>query len=76
MEYLNGYGMAYYYDVFVLTVPVDDYTGATLAPGIQDLLNGFAATFDFEVLHHPARGLSQLKQNLKGWVLITNLYTQ
>ena len=27
-----------------------------MASGIQELLNGFAVTFDFEVLYHPARG--------------------
>ena len=56
MEYLNDFEMAYSYDAFVLTVPEGNYTGANLASGMQDLLNGFAATFGFEVLHHPARG--------------------
>ena len=50
MEYLNGFEMAYNYDPFVLILPEGNYTGANLASGIQDLLNGFAVTFGFEVL--------------------------
>ena len=49
MEYLIGGGadmtVAYNYDPFVLTLPEGNYTGANLAPGIQELLNGFAVTF-------------------------------
>ena len=56
MEYLNGFDVAYNYDPFVLTLPRGNYTGANLASGIQDLLKGFAVTFGFEVLYHPARG--------------------
>ena len=49
MGYLIGGGtdmtVAYNYDPFVLTLPECNYTGAHLASGIQDLLNGFAVTF-------------------------------
>ena len=59
MEYLIGSGLggvAYNYDAYVLTVPEGNYTGANLTSDIQDLLDGFAVTFGFEVLYHPARG--------------------
>ena len=39
-----------------LTLPEGNYTGANLATCIQDLINGFAINFDFELLYHPARG--------------------
>ena len=39
-----------------LIVPEGNYSGANVASGIQALLNGFAVTFDFGVLYHPARG--------------------
>ena len=44
------------YDPFVLTPPEGNYTGPQMAAAIQELLNGFNVTFDFEVLNHPARG--------------------
>ena len=47
MESLNGFDMAYNYDPFVLTLHKGNYTGANLASGTQDLLNGFAVTFDW-----------------------------
>ena len=40
----------------MLTLPEGNYTGANLATAVQELLNGFAAKFDFEVLYQPARG--------------------
>ena len=46
MGYLNGFETAYNYGAFVLIVTEGNYTGANLASGIQDLLNGFAVTFD------------------------------
>ena len=46
MEYLIGGGtdttVGYNSGPFVLTSPEGNYTGANLAPGIQELLNGFA----------------------------------
>ena len=66
MEYLSGYEMAYSYDPFVLTLPEGNYTGANLVSGIQDLLNGFAVTFDFEVLNHPARGTITIEAKSEG----------
>ena len=71
-DYLNGYVIACNYDMFVLTLPEVNYTGANLASSIQDLLNGFAVTFAFEVVYHPAEELSPLMQNLKGWILTIN----
>ena len=50
MEYLIGGGsetvVAYNYDPYVLTLPEGNYTGANLAIAIQELLNGFAVTFN------------------------------
>ena len=66
MEYLNGSEMAYNWDPFVLTLPEGNYTGANLATAIQDLLNGFAVTFDFEVIYHPARGTITIEAKSEG----------
>ena len=49
-----------------LTVPGGIYTGANLASGIQDLLNGCAVTFGFEVLCHPARGTITMYTKYEG----------
>ena len=48
--------VAYNYDPFVLTLPEGNYTGTNLASGIADLLNGFAVTFDSEVIYNHATG--------------------
>ena len=37
-----------------------------MASGIQDLLNGFAVTFGFEVLYHPARGTITIEAKYEG----------
>ena len=37
-----------------------------MASGIQELLNGFAATFDVEVLYHPARGTITIEAKCEG----------
>ena len=69
MGYFIGSGLggaAYNYDAYVLTVPGGSCTGANLASGIQDLLNGFAVTFDFEVLYHPARGTITIEAKYEG----------
>ena len=66
MEYLNCYQMACNYDPLGLTLPEGNYTGANLASGIQDLLNGFAVTFGFEVLYHPARGTTTIEAKPEG----------
>ena len=70
IEYLSGGGtdltVAYNYDPFVLILPGGNYTGANLASGIQYLLNGFAVTFDFEVLYHPARGTITIEAKSEG----------
>ena len=64
--YLNGFEMAYNWDPFVLTLPEGNYTGASLATAIQDLLNGFAVTFNFEVVYHPARGTITIEAKPEG----------
>ena len=60
MEYLAGGGyettVEYDYNPYVLTLPEGNYTGIQMATAIQELLNGFAVTFDVEVLYQPARG--------------------
>ena len=54
------------YDPYVLTLPESNCTGANLASGIQELLNGLAATFDFEVLYLPARGTITIEAKSEG----------
>ena len=56
----------YNYDPYVLTLPEGNYTGANLATAIQELLNGFAVTFGFEVLYHPARGTITIEAKPEG----------
>ena len=60
MMYLAGGGTEtteeYNYNPYVLILPEGIYTGPQMAAAIQELLNGFAVTFDFEVLYHSARG--------------------
>ena len=57
--------MAYNF-AFVSIAPEGIYTGANLASDIQDLLNGFAVTFGFEVLYHPARGTITIEAKSEG----------
>ena len=54
----GGYEMTeeYNYNPYVLELPQGNYTGPQMAAVIQELLNGFSLSFDFEVLYHPARG--------------------
>lgn len=70
MGYLSGGGthmtVGYNYDPYVLTLPGGNYTGANLASGIQELLNGFAVTFGFEVLYLPARGAITIEAKPEG----------
>ena len=58
--------VGYNCDPYVLTLLEGSYTGANLAPGIQELLNWFAVTFDFEVLYHPAGGTTTIEANSEG----------
>ena len=71
-EYLKGSETAYSWDSYVLILPEGNYTGSNLASAIQELLNGFADTFNFDVKYHPARGNIRMKQNMKGCILIMN----
>ena len=70
MGYLIGGGtdmaVGYNYDPYILTLPEGNHTGANFASGIQELLNGFAVTFDFEVLYHPARGTITIEAKSEG----------
>ena len=78
MEYLIGGGtgvaVGYNYDPYVLTLPGGSYTGANLASGIQELLNGFAVTFGFEVLYIPARGAITIAAKSEGMGSHNKLY--
>ena len=60
MFYLAGGGYqiteAYNYMPYVLELPPGNYTGPQMAAAIQELLNSFNLTFNFEVLYHTARG--------------------
>ena len=66
MGYLNGFDMTYNWDPLVLTLLGGNYIGVNLATAIQDLLNGFAAIFDFEILYHPARGTITIEATSEG----------
>ena len=76
MGYLIGGGtgmtVGYNYDPCVLTLPGGNYTGAKLAIAIQELLNGFAVTFGFEVFITLQEELSPLRQTPKGCILIVS----
>ena len=60
MMYLAGGGYniteAYNYMPYVLELPQGNYTGPQMAAAIQELLNSFNLTFNFEVIYHTARG--------------------
>ena len=45
-----------------------------MATAIQDLLNGFAVTFGFEVLYHPARGTITIETKSEGMDSHNKLY--
>ena len=70
MMYLagGGYGITeeYNYNPYVLTLPEGNYTGPQLAAAIQELLNGFAVTFGFEVAYQPARGSITIEARPEG----------
>ena len=50
----------------VLILPEGNYTRSNPATAIQELLNGFADTFTFEVIHHPARGTTSIEKKPEG----------
>ena len=68
--YLSGGGTditeEYKYSPHVLTLPEGNYTGPQMAPAIQELLNGVAVTFGFEVLYHSARGTITIESKSEG----------
>ena len=74
MEYLKGLGTAYNWGPVCFNFPEGNYTGANLATAIQDLLNGFAVTFDFEVLNRPARGTITIEAKSEGMDSHNKLY--
>ena len=56
----------YNYNPHILTLPEGNYTGPQMAAAIQELLNGFAVAFGFEVLYHPARGTITIEAKSEG----------
>ena len=66
MQYPAGQEFAYNYDAFILTVPEGNYNGMNLASAIQELLHGFAITFNFEVVCHVARGTVTIEAKYEG----------
>ena len=54
------------YNPYVLELPQGNYTGPQMAAAIQELLNGFALSFDFEVLYHSARGSITIEAKSEG----------
>ena len=66
MEYFNGQTFAYILDPFILALPEGNYTGSDLAAAIQELLNGFATTFDFEVVYNAARDDTSIDAKYEG----------
>ena len=57
-----------------LILPEGNYTGPQMAAAIQELLNGFNVTFDFEVLYHPARGTITIEAKSEGMDEHNKLY--
>ena len=78
MEYLAGGGyettVEYNHNPHVLTLPEGNYTGTPMATAIQELLNGFAVTFGFEVLYQPARGTITIEATSEGMGSHNKLY--
>ena len=66
MVYLVGHPSTNNYDPFILTIPQGNYTGSGLASTIQELLNGFAVPFGFEVVYHTARGTISIEAKSEG----------
>ena len=70
MTYLAGGGLEvteeYDFNPYVLNLPEGNYTGPQMAAAIQELLNGFAVTFGFEVLYHSARGTITIEAKSEG----------
>ena len=70
MMYLAGGGYeiteGYNYNPYLLTLPEGNYTGPQMAAAIQELLNGFAVTFDSEVLYLSARGSITIEAKPEG----------
>ena len=68
--YLAGGGTditgEYNYNPHTLILPEGNYTGPQMAAAIQDILNGFAVAFDFEVLYLSARGTTTIEAKFEG----------
>ena len=77
-EYLAGGGyettVEYNYNPYVLTLPEGNYTGTQMTTAIQELLNGFAVTFGFEVLYQPARGTITIEATSENNVTTNQFY--
>ena len=76
--YLAGGGYeiteGYNYNPYVVTLPEGNYTGPQMAAAIQDLSNGFAVTFGFEVLYLSARGTITIEAKSEGMDEHNKLY--
>ena len=76
--YLAGGGYdtteEYNYNPYVFTLPEGNYTGPQLAAAIQELLNGFAVAFNFEVVYQPARGSIAIEATSEGMDEHNELY--
>ena len=76
--YLSGGGTdiaeEYNHNPHVLTLPEGNYTGPQMAAAIQELLNGFAVTFGFEVSYQPARGTITIEAKSEGMDEHNNFY--
>ena len=70
LEYFAGGGyettVEYICNPHVITLPEGNYTGAQMATAIPELPNGFAVTFDFEVLYQPAGGTITIEAKSEG----------
>ena len=56
----------YNYNPHSLMLPEGNYTGPQMAAAIRELLNGFAVSFDFEVLYLSARGTVTIEAKSEG----------
>ena len=76
--YLSGGGTditeEYNDNPHISTLPEGNYKGPQMAAAIQELLNGFAVTFDFEVLYHPARETVTIEAKSEGMDEHNKLY--
>ena len=66
MGYLVHTSFANRWDPCILTLPEGNYTGSNRASAIQGLLNGFAVTFDVDVVSNITRGTISIETKSEG----------